>query len=104
MDENHEVIYLGQVRGKEDTYGLIHKTERFEHFNFGLNYDNLSGYLEGAFAMHPWQMEIANGMPPQVRGSSFPKIEIARMDEATLDKLLEDAGISNKLEFSIRRY
>ena len=104
MAENHEVIYLGQIQGKEGRYGLVHETKGFEHFNFHLNYDNLSGYLEGAFAMHPWQMEIANGMPLQIRRSSFPGIELSKIDDTTLEKLLEDSGIKNKLGFHIKCY
>jgi hypothetical protein len=104
MDENHEVIYLGQVQGKEDRYGLIHHTERADHLSFDLNYDNLVGYLESAFAFRPWEVELANGIPSKIRQGSHPKIEISRMNDVTLDKLLEDAGISNKLEFSIKRY
>jgi len=104
MDENHEVIYLGKVQGEEDRYGLIHHTERADHLSFGLNYYNLSGYLEAAFAFRPWEIEIANGIPSEIRKGFRPKIKFSQIADVTLDELLINARIKSKLEFSIRRY
>lgn len=100
--DNHEIIYLGQVQGKEGLYAIVHKTESYEHFNHNMNYDNIAGYLEGAMAVRPWNVEIANGMPYDVIRTSFPSINIEKLKTENLDKLLEDSKVKHKLRFSIR--
>lgn len=103
MTEEHQIIYFAKIVDT-DKYALVHWTERKEHFNMALNYDNLTGYLEGAFAMEPWNIEIANGLTDHFKSSYCKNTEIERLDTDSLNKLIDDAGIHSKLEYSIRCY
>jgi hypothetical protein len=100
----HEMIYLGQVRDRQEVYGLVHICGNSNHFNFGLSYKGLAGYLEGAFAAHFSDVALANGIPSDIRGSCFPGIELSRIDVDTLYRLLKDSGIGWKLGFPIRSF